>query len=113
MDDDTVRLEMATVFYISSYLPILREYNACIGGRIRLGTIAEETLELSLANALQYEHKVKFTVPSFRLNPLTGVQVIALQVAVLWVLCGEDEALARELFDAWPIREAVLLAGGK
>lgn len=113
MDDETVRLKMATVYYIAAYLPILREYNARTGGRIRLGTIAEETLELSLANALQYEHKSKFSVPSFRATLLTGVQVIALQVSVLWVMCGEDEALARELFDAWPIREAVLLTGEK
>lgn len=61
----------------------------------------------------EYAGKAQFLVPSYSPEKLSGAQVLAVMVFSLWVMCGESEDNAAPLVRAWPIREAVMLAGKK
>lgn len=97
-------VKSAVLYYGVSILKRLREL-----ARPQVQEAAQAAGNLSLREPLWQHPATDLVVPHFD-KPLTGCQVIAVQVFGIWVLCGESEQIAGALIDAWPIRETVLLA---
>jgi hypothetical protein len=94
------------MFHGAHCLPLLRQM-----ARAHVQKIAEQANQHSLEFPLHLAGpKDKFSVPLWQEEEMSGPQVLALMVAALWVLCGEDERMAEPLVRAWPIREMVMLA---
>jgi hypothetical protein len=100
-------LKQTVCVFGASYLPRLRRLP-----REQVQAIADEASAQTLLSPVWTVHEPRYTVSSYghTHQQFTGVQVIALLVFSLWVLCGEDEKLAAPLVAAWPIKLAVLLA---
>lgn len=96
----------AILFHSAAFLPRLRELP-----RDQVQKIAEQADQHSLEFPLHLAGpKDKFHVPLWQEEKLSGAQVMALMVMSLWCLCGEKEENCLGLVEAWPIREATLLA---
>lgn len=96
----------AVMWHMAAMLPRLREMKY-----EDVQKLADQANHHSLEFPLHMAGpKDRFSVPLWSENKLSGAQCIALMVAALWVLCGEDEQKAEPLVRAWPIRESVLLA---
>lgn len=99
-------LKFAVLFYGADFLPQLRKLSPT-----QIRTVADEASHISLTHPLHHCPAAEFVVPAWdKEKKLTSGQVIALMVFSLWIICGENEQTAAPLVEAWPIREAVLLA---
>lgn len=104
--DSNPALYGAVLWHMASMLPKLREKT-----REEVQALADQANKHSLEFPLHMAGpKDRFDVPLWSGTKLSGAQCIALMVASLWVLCGEEEKRAEPLMRAWPIREAVMLA---
>jgi hypothetical protein len=73
--------------------------------------VSDEAMQHSLDTPLQhYPDKKNFLVPSWSPDKLSGMQVVALMIFSLWILCNEKEDRCPQLVERWPIKEAVELA---
>jgi len=98
----------AVMMHGAAVLPRLRTISP-----VELSNIMSETNTINMGTPLHLAgSEPQFIVPSWTTEKLAGAQVLALMVFSLWVACGEREEQARPLLQAWPIREAVMLAGG-
>lgn len=96
----------AIMMHGAAVLPRLRTISETV-----LANILSETNTVNMSTPLHLAgSQPQFIVPSWTTEKLTGAQVLALMVFSLWVACGEREEQARPLLQAWPIREAVLIA---
>lgn len=94
----------AVMFHGAAMLPRLRTMP-----REQVQKVAQEAGDISLGYPLHMAGRKTFMVPSWGEKELSGMQVVALMVFGLWVLCGEREEMCSALVESWPIREAVLL----
>lgn len=107
--DSNPALYGAVMWHMASMLPRLREMK-----REEVQALADQANQHSLEFPLHMAGpKDRFDVPLWSENKLSGAQCIALMVAALWVLCGENEQMAEPLVRAWPIKEAVMLCQKK
>jgi hypothetical protein len=96
----------SVMFHMAAMLPMLREMS-----EEQVTLISDEANQHSMEFPLHAAtDKDKFSVPSWKEDKLSGMQVVALMVASLWILCKEDASRCQPLVDKWPIREAVLLS---
>jgi len=100
-----IALKMATMWYMVGIIPELR-----LMSFQELKAMLDECGELSLREPLHQIHESKFLVKNFDIYiKCTGVYVIALIVAGLWIACGEKEEMTSSLCETWPIKDALML----
>lgn len=114
MYENSEALKMSVMFYSAALLPCLRkcEFTTLQVIAAQLMTLssehplhmmsADETLQASMLG-VKCKGKADFK--------FTPRQILAAHVCVLWILCGEDEALCPSFCDSWYIREAAQMAG--
>ena len=64
--------------------------------------IAKECSDIALENPLYYINEPKFELSFLAGRKFTGLQVMALMISCLWVLCGEREDVAGGLVHRYP-----------
>ncbi len=95
----------AVMWYGVSQLPRLRTMTF-----EQLRKLTQECSNICQENPLHMTGPQTFVIPAWSEKPLTGCQIISLMVFGLWVMVGEQEDMCSGLVEAWPIKEAVLLA---
>lgn len=104
MEDNTVLLKTAVMWYGVSFLPRLRRFE-----RGHLKRVLFEASDINQEHPVHLIHEKRLVCPSWSDKPLTGGEIIALMVFGLFVYMGEDETMCSPLLEAWPIKEAVQL----
>lgn len=85
----------SVMWHVASVLPRLRRMN-----RDAVIAIGQEASAISEVNPLHMVDQ-RFAVAGYGEN-LTGFQVVALMVAVVWILCGESARVAAPLVAMYP-----------
>lgn len=102
-------LKMAVLWHGVAFLPKLRELP-----RAQLQQACDQASALSGERVLHVQPDAssqEFELVTFPWHKkLSGAQVIAVMVFGLWVLMGEREEMCSALVEAWPIRDALILA---
>jgi len=102
-------LKMAVLWHGVAFLPALRALP-----REQLQAACDQASALSGEHVLHMRPDAstqQFELTAFPWkNKLSGAQIIAVLVFGLFVLCGEREEMCSGLVEAWPIREALILA---
>lgn len=94
-----VAFHQVVMFHGAAMVPRLRNFSVA-----KRNILLQETIAISLVNPLYIAgSKKQFIVPSWGWQePLSGAQVVALQVLGMWVHVGEREDLAASLLKDWP-----------
>ena len=96
------------MWHMAAMLPRLRTMT-----REQVTLVADEANQHGMEFPLHLATKKdKFDVPSWSKEKLSGMQVIAIIVASLFVMCDEDFDRCAPLADVWPLKEAVALCRG-
>jgi hypothetical protein len=101
-----VAMKSAVMWFGASQLPRLRTLPFD-----ELKKLTQECSDICQENPLHMTGPQTFLIKTWsQEKPLTGGQIISLMVFGLWVMLGEQEEMCSGLVEAWPIKEAVLLA---
>ncbi len=93
---DTAINKTAVYWHFAGMLPTVRGLD-----RAQIKAIGQEASNACTENPLHMITKPVFSIPSYSMEKLTGPSVIALMIACVWVLCGEDENIAAAMLSDW------------
>lgn len=109
-DKDYELFKMAVYWNLVPALKILRKLK-----RNQVQKIANQASEISEREPLHLTSQ-QFVIADVKEKPLTGVHIVALMVAGLWILCNEDESIAGALLNDWsdlPLFSLLSLSDGE